>query len=205
MSDERVPAPLPRRGFLSLLLPAALGLAAPTLAAVPERGLVIHHQHTGEWLRTVYFADGRYLPGSLQDVDRVLRDWRTDQITTIDPRVLDIVYALQQRLQLAGPLEVACGYRSPATNAMLRRRSRGVARNSLHIKGQAIDICFPAPALAAVRHAALQLAAGGVGYYPAAGFIHLDSGPPRQWQQGGRGSRRRRDGGLPLLDMEPEA
>jgi uncharacterized protein YcbK (DUF882 family) len=210
MSDERDPAPLSRRGFLALMAPAALLLSglppSRAMAGIPERGLVIHHQHTGEWLRTVYFADGRYIPSSLRDIDRVLRDWRTDQITVIDPRVLDIVTFLQRKLHLADPLEVVCGYRSAATNAMLRRRSRGVAKNSLHIRGQAIDISFPAPALAAVHRAALELGAGGVGYYPAAGFIHLDSGTPRQWQQlGGRRSRRGRAGRLPLLDMEPDA
>src|SRR5262249_2697113 len=111
MSDERDPAPLARRGFLGLMAPALLlsGLpASRAMAGIPARGLVIHHQHTGEWLRTVYFADGRYIPSSLRDVDRVLRDWRTDQITAIDPRVLDIVTFLQRRLQLAGPLEVVC-------------------------------------------------------------------------------------------------
>jgi uncharacterized protein YcbK (DUF882 family) len=197
MPAQTPPAPLSRRGLLRLALPAALLGALPAsrawAVAPPERRLVIHHQHTGEWLRTVYFADGRYLDGSLHDINRVLRDWRTDQVKPIDPRVLDIVFWLQQRLALAGPLEVVCGYRSPATNAMLRRRSRGVAKDSLHMAGQAIDIGFKGPALAAIHRAALELGAGGVGYYPASSFIHLDCGRPRSWQQGAvQGSRRAR-------------
>jgi uncharacterized protein YcbK (DUF882 family) len=196
MPATPAPTSVSRRGFV-LASSAGLGLAgwrSPALAgSPPERRLLIHHQHTGEWLRSVYFADGRYQDESLREISRVLRDWRTDQVKAIDPKVLDIVYYLQQRLSLAGPLEVICGYRSPATNAMLRRRSRGVARNSLHMDGMAIDISFKGTTLAAVRRAAVELGAGGVGYYPASGFIHLDSGDPRQWQQGGgQGSRRAR-------------
>lgn len=194
MPDARDPRPLSRRGLV-LAASACIGLAgaAPALArGAPERRLVIHHQHTGEWLRTVYFADGRYQDDGLHEINRVLRDWRTEQVKVIDPRVLDIVYYLQQRLALAGPLEVVCGYRSPATNAMLRRRSRGVAKDSLHMAGKAIDIGFKGPTLAAVHRAALELGAGGVGYYPASGFIHLDSGAPRQWQQGSGGQVSRR-------------
>jgi uncharacterized protein YcbK (DUF882 family) len=187
------PSPLlSRRRLLAVALPGAAalaglpggGAAAAAALRAPERQLALHHCHTGESLRAVYFADGSYLPEALRQISHVLRDWRNDQVKVIDPRVLDIVYLLQQRLALKGPLEVICGYRSPATNAMLRRRSRGVARNSLHMDGKALDISFRGPALAAVHRAALELGVGGVGYYPGSGFIHLDSGAPRQWQQG---------------------
>jgi uncharacterized protein YcbK (DUF882 family) len=168
------------------------GLAAA--ARAPERALAFHHQHTGERLRAVYFADGTYLPESLREVRRVLRDWRTDEAVDIDPRLLDIVYLLQQRLGRRAPLEVICGYRSPATNAMLRRQGRGVAKDSLHMHGMAIDLGFPGSELVAAHRAALALAAGGVGYYPRDGFVHLDSGAVRQWGQGARiaSGRRRR-------------
>jgi len=194
MPDAPAPMALSRRGF-ALAAATGLGLAGwrPAAAqAAAERRLVIHHQHTGEWLRAVYFADGRYQSEGLREINRVLRDWRTEQVMAIDPRVLDIVHYLQRRLELAGPLEVVCGYRSPATNAMLWRTSRGVAKDSLHMAGKAIDIGFRGPALAAVHRAALELGAGGVGYYPASGFIHLDSGAPRQWQQGAGGQVSRR-------------
>lgn len=193
MPDARnQPATSRRRFLFGLALPALGGLAAalpagPAMAARrPERGLVIHHQHTGEWLRTVYYADGVYLQDSLRDINRVLRDWRNDQIVAIDPKLLDIVYMVQARLGSQAPLEVVCGYRSPQTNSMLRRRSRAVAKNSLHMHGMAVDIAFPGRELGQVRRAAETLAAGGVGYYPGSGFIHIDSGPVRAWSQRGK-------------------
>jgi uncharacterized protein YcbK (DUF882 family) len=197
MPDANEPPAIPRRRLLfGLALPAALGLAGlrPGLAAAraPERRLLLHHQHTGERLHAVYFADGAYLAEGLREARRVLRDWRTDETVEIDPRLLDIVYLLQQRLGRAAPLEVICGYRSPATNAMLRRKGRGVAKDSLHMQGMAIDICFPGRELAAAHRLALALRAGGVGYYPGSGFIHLDSGPVRRWGQGGQIAARKR-------------
>lgn len=188
MTDATAAPRLTRRPLLlGLSLLPALGLAAPARAArTPERQLVLHHQHTGESLRTVYFADGAYLPDSLGAINRILRDWRNDQVIAIDPRLLDIVYLLQNQLQLKGPLEIACGYRSPQTNAMLRRKSRGVAKNSLHMQGMAVDIMFDGPVLAAMHRAAVALGAGGVGFYPGSGFIHLDSGPVRHWAMRGR-------------------
>lgn len=191
-ADQPALPTIARRRFLFGLstLPALGGLAAlpgPAMAArSPERGLVIHHQRTGEWLRTVYFADGLYLKDSLRDINRVLRDWRNDQMIEIDPRLLDIVYLVQGKLDSRAPIEVVCGYRSPQTNSMLRRKSRAVAKNSLHMQGMAIDISFGGRELAQVRRIAEAMGAGGVGYYPGSGFIHLDSGPVRYWSQRGR-------------------
>jgi uncharacterized protein YcbK (DUF882 family) len=188
-----------RRRFLLGLatgLPVlSLGWRA-ALATVPVRQIALHHRHTGEAVRAVYFADGRYLDEGLRSINRLLRDWRTDEIVEIDPQVLDIAYVLQQQLEVSGPLEVLSGYRSPETNAMLRRRSRAVARNSLHMYGMAVDLRFPGVPLVQAHRAALALQAGGVGYYPAADFIHLDSGPVRSWTQLGR-VQSGRDGGVP--------
>jgi len=188
-----------RRRFLFGLaagLPV-LGLGwRAALAAVPVRQIALRHRHTGEAVRTVYFADGRYLEEGLRVIDRLLRDWRTDEIVEIDPQVLDIAYVLQQQLDLRGPLEVLSGYRSPETNAMLRRRSPAVARNSLHMYGMAVDLRFPGVPLERAHQAALALQAGGVGYYPGSDFIHLDSGPVRSWTQLGR-VQSGRDGGVP--------
>ena len=147
MPDAPRPEPLSRRGFV--LAASACSSASPAggraalARGAPERRLVIHHQHTGEWLRTVYFADGRYQqrrpardqPGVARLAHRASM---VDRPAGAGHRLL----LLQQRLALAGPLEVVCGYRSPATNAMLRRRSRGVAKDSLHMAGKAIDIGF---------------------------------------------------------------
>jgi uncharacterized protein YcbK (DUF882 family) len=183
---------LTRRSLLALAL-ALPGLGAGAAAAAPvARELALLHRHTGESWRAVYFADGRYRRGAVQEASRVLRDWRTGQAVPIDPRLLDILHALQQQLGGRGPLEVLCGYRSPRTNAMLRRKSRAVARNSLHIRGMAVDLHFPADRLPAAHRLACTLGAGGVGYYPGSGFIHVDTGPVRHWQQGraARASRR---------------
>lgn len=188
------PSPtLTRRSLLALALALpGLGQGAGAASAAPVvRELALLHRHTGESWRAVYFADGRYRRGAVQEASRILRDWRTGQAVPIDPRLLDILHALQQRLGGRGPLEVLCGYRSPRTNALLRRKSRGVARNSLHMRGMAVDVHFPTDRLPAAHRLACALGAGGVGYYPGAGFIHVDTGPVRHWQQG-RAARARR-------------
>lgn len=153
-------------------------------ATVPARGVALHNMHTGEIVRAVYFANGRYVRSGLRTIDRVLRDWRTNEIVEMDPRLVDILHLLQQKLDPEGPLEVVCGYRSPATNAMLRRRSRAVAAHSLHMSGMAVDFRLPNRPLRALHEAAVSLEAGGVGYYPGSGFIHVDCGPVRYWSQG---------------------
>jgi uncharacterized protein YcbK (DUF882 family) len=182
-----------RRSFLAMALALPAALAIPAAAALPARELALHHRHTGETWRAVYFAQGSYRATALREASRVLRDWRTGQVTPIDPRLLDILHELQQRLGAQAPIEVLCGYRSPRTNAMLRRKSRAVARNSLHMQGMAADLCFAPDRLPAAHRIARELAAGGVGYYPGSGFIHVDSGSVRHWQQG-RPARRHRTG-----------
>jgi uncharacterized protein YcbK (DUF882 family) len=163
----------------------ALGATAPGEAAVSTRDVALHNMHTGETVRTVYFANGRYVRGGLRTIDHVLRDWRTGEIIEMDPKVVDILYLLQRELDPDGPLEVVCGYRSPATNAMLRRRSRAVARHSLHMRGMAVDFRLPNQPVRVLHEAAVGLKAGGVGYYPRSGFVHVDCGPVRYWTQGG--------------------
>jgi uncharacterized protein YcbK (DUF882 family) len=158
--------------------------AAPALAAprpMPRRALSFAHLHTGETLDLIYWADGRYQPGALRRIDWLLRDFRTDEVHPIDPRLLDVLAALRQRLRMRAPFQVISAYRSPATNAMLASMSETVATNSLHMEGRAIDIRLPGRPLWAVRQAALALRAGGVGYYPRSQFVHLDVGGVRRW------------------------
>lgn len=178
-------APSRRRFLLHLAAPLALGLTGllprEAAAAVRERSLPLHHRHTGESLRVVYFADNRYLKPGLRAAAHLLRDWRRDEVHPVDPKLLDLLWALRRKLEADGPIEILCGYRSPATNAMLRRRQRGVAKNSLHMQGMAIDLNVPGRSLKAVRKAALSLGRGGVGYYPRSGFVHVDTGPVRTW------------------------
>lgn len=177
---------LSRRCFtLGVAAPAALGMmgmsARAARAAVRERSLHLDHMHTGETLKIVYQADGDYLPESLEAVSRHLRDWRTGETVPVDPELLDLIWNVRQRLETTRPVQVLCGYRSPETNEMLRRRQSGVAHNSLHLKGMAIDFRIPGHSLRALRNAARSLKGGGVGYYPRSGFVHMDTGQIRYW------------------------
>lgn len=160
--------------------PPGPGLAKPSLPEI-TRSLAFEHAQTGERLSLTYREAEGYLPGSLRRISLLLRDWRTDEVQRIDPRLLDYLYALRQRLDSREPFLIISGYRSPATNAQLRARSSGVAARSLHMQGKAIDVSLRGRDLAAVRAAALSLELGGVGYYPRSGFVHLDTGPVRNW------------------------
>ena len=177
------PPVLTRRRFLEATAATAiLGTASfPALAHVRERRLTLRHLHTGEKLRTTYFADGRYIEEELRAVDYVLRDWRTGEVKHIDPKLLDLLFFLRLKLETDAPYHVIGGYRSRKTNEMLRRMGRGAARKSLHIQGKAVDFRVPGRRLALVRKAAVSLRGGGVGYYPRSDFLHMDTGPVRYW------------------------
>jgi uncharacterized protein YcbK (DUF882 family) len=145
------------------------------------RQLTFHNLHTGEKLSVVYWENGHYLDDALAAVNHVLRDHRSDEQCAMDCQLLDQLYGLQRRLDSTRPFEVISGYRSPATNAKLRQRSNGVAKRSLHMQGKAIDIRLSGCELERLHRAALDLEAGGVGYYPESGFIHVDTGRVRSW------------------------
>lgn len=178
-----------RRSFLrgagiALLTGVSPGLAKPAFANFgPEksRSLAFDNLHTGEKLKVDYWAEGAYIPGALSEIDRVLRDFRTGDVHPIEPKLLDLLALLRTRLETVEPLSVISGYRSPKTNAALHEASSGVASNSLHMQGMAIDIRVPGRALAAVRTAALDMRVGGVGYYPKSNFVHVDVGRVRRW------------------------
>jgi uncharacterized protein YcbK (DUF882 family) len=177
-----------RRRFLAAAASAAAAaacVAAAPAVAMPHlrltRSLAFEHLHTGERLNVVYWVEGRYQPDALERIDRLLRDFRTDDTHPIDTRLLDLLAALRDRLLTRAPLQVVSGYRSPATNAWLASLTEGVATNSLHMAGRAIDIRVPGRRLGAVRRAALGLHDGGVGFYPRSNFVHLDTGRPRRW------------------------
>ncbi len=177
---------LSRRGFLKV---AACGTAllagSPALAATAlttERVLSLYNPNTTEALRLVYWIPGEgYIRESLQELSQTLRDHRNDQVKLFDPHLLDQLYALQLQLDYRKPVHVISGYRSPETNAMLRRRSRAVARESYHMKARAMDLRMPGRNVSDMRKAAMALNAGGVGYYPRSRFIHLDTGDVRSW------------------------
>ena len=174
-----------RRRFVGWSLAAGGLLLSRTNAARAHteaaRQLAFYNLHTGESLSAVYWEGGRYLEDGLAEIDYVLRDFRTGEVRSIDPGLLDLVHRLRRTMDAKQPVHVISGYRSAATNAMLARRSRSVAKNSYHVKGMAIDLRFPERRLADLRAAALALAGGGVGYYPKSDFVHVDTGPVRAW------------------------
>jgi uncharacterized protein YcbK (DUF882 family) len=175
--------PLSRRRLLGLAAaaPIGLGVPVPVRAAAATRCLRFVHLHTGERLTVEFFQAGRYQPEALGAANRLLRDFRTGEVAPIDPALLDLLYTLGERLGGAPTFEVISGYRSPATNAALHRRSAGVASGSLHMQGKAIDIRVPGLPLLVLHAQALALRAGGVGYYPSSNFVHVDTGRLRRW------------------------
>ena len=175
-----------RRAFLrgvAATIPAAV-LMSPwgrLTAAVDKRKLSFHHTHTHEKMSVVYYADGQLLPDSLAQIDRFLRDFRTNDVHKIDPVLLDFLHSVSAAADYRGTFEVISGYRSPKTNAMLRRNGSGVAKKSLHMQGRAIDVRMRGVETSKLRKIAVAMKLGGVGYYPRSNFIHLDTGRVRSW------------------------
>ncbi len=170
-------------GGAGLLACAAMPLLPDAaFAGRPERILSLYNMHTGERVKRLpYWEKGRYVPHALGEINILLRDHRTDEVKRIDPRLLDILCALQAMTGNSASYHIFSGYRSLKTNASLRQHTKGVAEHSLHIQGKAIDLMLPGTRLGTLRKAALRLRAGGVGYYPTSDFVHLDSGRFRYW------------------------
>lgn len=173
-----------RRRFLHGLGAGALASASLKVRARPDpavRSLAFDHLHTGEKLVVDYFVDGAYVAPALASVDRLLRDFRTGDVAVIDTALLDLLHRLTILTSSKRPFQIISGYRSPATNAALHQHSSGVASGSLHMRGQAIDIRLADVPLATLRDAARAVRGGGVGYYPASDFVHVDTGRVRTW------------------------
>jgi uncharacterized protein YcbK (DUF882 family) len=172
-----------RRHFLQLALSVA---ATPALAAnrnQPPRSLFLHHLHTNEEIEVTYRIGDYYQRDALRRLNNFLRDHHNDEISVIDPKLFDLLYELQRRARGgSGLFEIFSAYRSPSTNSMLRRSSRRVAKNSLHMNGKAVDIRLRGCSNRQARDLAVSLGKGGVGYYPRSNFIHLDTGPVRTWR-----------------------
>ncbi len=149
-------------------------------ASQSKKSLSFRNVHNKETLTVVYWSNGRYVPSGLKKISRLMRDQRTNQVRLIDPRLLDQLYDLKTQLSPNGHFEVFSGYRSPASNAKLRRTSRRVAKNSLHMRGQAVDVKLSGVRPSKLAKAARKLERGGVGYYRR--FVHLDSGDVRTWR-----------------------
>ncbi len=172
--------------LLALLLAAPFGRTSRSAAAsapAPEYRLRFYHTHTRERLDIVYRRGDTYLPEALDELDHYLRDHRTGEVHHFDPRLFDLLHDLTASLHdSGGEINVICGYRTPSSNEFLRTRSphTGVARHSLHMQAEAIDIRLPGIPTSALRDAALRLHRGGVGYYRGSDFVHVDVGRVRQ-------------------------
>ena len=172
-----------RRRFVTALGASVLVLAPGWVrAGIGEtRALRFDNLHTNEKLSVEYFAGGDYLPDALLAVNHLLRDFRSGDVGTIDPALLDLLHGLAATVGSQRAFQVISGYRSPATNETLRRSSSSVASGSLHLRGQAIDLRLRDVPLATLRNAARSMCAGGVGYYAASDFVHVDTGRVRSW------------------------
>lgn len=169
--------------------------AATTIAAAPTfsnaagflrgsgdiRRLRMYSARTGEKLDMIYWIEGHYIKDAVKEVNNFMRDWRTNGVKSIDLRTLDIIAASHNLLDVNEPYMLLSGYRSPKTNAMLRSRSRGVAKNSLHMKGQAADLRLNSRSVGQMARAAQACRGGGVGRYSGSNFVHMDCGPVRSW------------------------
>ena len=163
------------------ILVAGLLLLPEPAASIDERRLAFYHTHTTKRLDVVYARGGEYIESALEDVELFLSDFRTGDRKTIDPELLDLLYDVREFLGSNGTFEVISAYRSPATNEMLRQRSNGVAKTSQHMIGKAIDVRLRDVPVEQLRDAAIALQKGGVGYYEASNFVHLDTGRVRRW------------------------
>ena len=177
-----------RRSFVQYSVAGLAIVASGALKILPASArdtigytVSIKNAHTGEKFSGVYRIGSYYVPGSFRKINRVLRDHRTGDIYPIDPELIDTLAQIQKDCQCAEAIDVLSGYRSPKTNAMLRRNTSGVAQNSYHLHGKAADIRVPGSSIKKVRNTARALRVGGVGYYPSSGFVHVDTGRVRTW------------------------
>lgn len=188
MTDQRSIV-VSRRSILGAFAATAI-TAAPTFAnaagflrgAGDIRRIRMYSGRTGESMDSIYWIEGEYIKEALKEVNYFMRDWRTDQTISIDVRSLDIMAASHSLLDSNEPYMMLSGYRSPKTNAMLRSRSRNVAKNSLHMTGKAGDLRLKSRSVAQMAQAAISCSAGGVGKYSRSNFVHMDSGPIRVWR-----------------------
>lgn len=185
---ETLNARFSRRALLGAFAATTL-VAAPTYSKASGllrgsgdiRRIRMYSGRTGERIDMIYWIEGKYIKDALKEVNVFMRDWRTNGATSIDTRTIDIMAAAHNLLDASEPYMLLSGYRSPQTNAMLRSRSRGVAKNSLHMKGQAADLRLGTRSVSQVAKAAMACRAGGVGRYTGSNFVHMDCGPVRSW------------------------
>ncbi len=185
---------LDRRSFLGIGAATLGGVLIPGLSTAASaanfktgiidtgsRRLSFRNIHTGESFSGVYRVGNKYLPDAFKQINMVLRDFRTNEVQSMDPRMIDMVYTIHRMTERSTPFEIISGYRSPKTNSMLRKNTSGVAKKSLHMQGRAMDLRMEGFSTKRIRDIAKNLNAGGVGYYSKSDFVHIDSGDVRSW------------------------
>jgi uncharacterized protein YcbK (DUF882 family) len=173
-----------KAGLIGLGSTLALPSAAHAAIKLPGTGsfdISFSNQHTGEKFSGTYRVGDKYLPDAFDEINKVLRDFRANEVFPIDPRVIDIIYMVKEKTERNDILEVLSGYRSPKTNDRLRKAGNGVAKNSLHMTGQALDFRLPGFSTRKLTNLAANLKAGGVGFYSGSNFVHVDTGRVRRW------------------------
>lgn len=177
-----------RRGLLGAFA-SAMVVAAPTYSnafgllrgAGDIRKIKMYSGRTGESIDTIYWVEGEYIPEVLKEINHFMRDWRSGDTVRMDARTVDIMAASHRLMDVSEPFMLLSGYRCPKTNAMLRSKSRGVAKHSLHMVGQAADLRLKSRSVGQMAKAASACASGGVGRYSRSNFVHMDCGPVRTW------------------------
>ncbi len=177
-----------RRGILGAFAATAVA-AAPTYSKAAGllrgsgdiRRIRMYSGRTGERIDMIYWVEGQYLKDAIREVNFFMRDWRTNDVKSIDTRTVDLMAASHRLMECTEPYILISGYRSPKTNAMLRSRSSGVAKNSRHLRGQAADLRLTSRSVTQIARAAAACKAGGVGRYSGSNFVHMDCGPVRSW------------------------
>jgi uncharacterized protein YcbK (DUF882 family) len=180
-----------RRTLLGAFAGIPAIVAAPSYAGVFSfnkgagdiRRIKMYSGRTGESIDTIYWIEGEYIKEALKEINWFMRDWRQDAVTTYDPRNIDIMAAAVRLMDTDEAFQLLSGYRSASTNAMLRRRNRGVARKSYHVRGMAADLRLKSRGIQQMAAAAKAINSGGVGVYRRSNFVHMDSGPIRTWRR----------------------
>jgi uncharacterized protein YcbK (DUF882 family) len=185
---QEEPRQIHRRQFIKLGFLTFMGCIAPQLSlgavnhvSPTKKVLSFYNTHTKESLTTTYWVRGRYIYQALQEIDTILRDHRSGEVIGMDLDLLNLLHDLKIKLRTNKPFHIISGYRSPKTNAYLRKNNRSVAKKSYHMAGKAVDIRLPGYATSKLRRGAVALKGGGVGYYRRSNFIHMDTGPIRDW------------------------
>ncbi len=162
-------------------VPCKAMAVAESFLTMNKREISFYNLHSKEYLQSTYWIDGEYIPDAMAEINYILRDHYNGAVKSIDKKLINLLFAIKQKLGTKEPFHIISGYRTAKTNSTLRKNNKGAAKNSMHIYGKAVDLRMPGHKLKDLRRTAYKLKSGGVGYYPGSNFVHLDVGKPRYW------------------------